>query len=185
MYELYTRFTETFKDFNERNPDYLFTCINALFNDETKTNSLIKSLKSLFNIYEIAGETEDEFKVFFEDCLNLHYPYYSELIKNYELKFDYTTATTRTFEDSGTQNINVDADNDDYDLPNRKVDDINGYKTAHNDNTETTTSSTNNTRTETYNDMYITMKNQYLRQLRDCYREFAEQFRDCFLHLYF
>lgn len=198
--QLFARYSESFNEFLNNYPTYLTDTIS--FGTSEQTKSLIDMIKSVWNIYEISGETEDEFKVFFSDTFNEFKDYYLDIITNYEKSFDYTiankkirtlTETENTKENgNNTRKVTDDGLNTKYDLPNKpttteypttKISDTNenndnsAYSSAKDKGKDTTD-------TTIYNNEYIKLKNEYLKQIKSYYHEFAMKFSDCFVHIY-
>ena len=72
--ELYAKYTETFNQFLKNYPTYLDDTIS--FGTTAQATSLKEMITNVWNIYEISGETEDEFKIFFENTFNEFKDYY-------------------------------------------------------------------------------------------------------------
>ena len=197
--ELYAKYTETFNEFLKNNPTYLNDTIS--FGTTAQSTSLIEMITNVWNIYEISGETEDEFKIFFENTFNEFKDYYLDIINNYEKAFDYSTANkkvrilgeTEGTKDNGTtaRTTTDSAFNIKYDLPNKPTTEYPSNKITDTDNatdnsqyssTKDKTKST--TDTTTYSMEYIKLKNEYLKQIKSYYYEFAMKFKDCFIHIY-
>lgn len=135
------------------------------------------------------------------DTFYQHVNYYLELAKSYYKKFDFTTANKRRVhrEDSGTTQVNTSTEsegkteNDTYGLPNKKVDNLkDGYLTNVEkgtsrdaaDSTREGSSSLASDVVTTYDNEYLDLKRQYVRQMRNLLLEFVDKFEDCFLHVY-
>ena len=168
----YTKYTMTYKEFCSFNQEWIDEVISLSTSE--KSQKLKDAIYNTFAIYEISGETIGEFKEFFKDTFNLHKDYYEELITNYEKEFDYASAIRSK---SGSKTTNQDIE---VELPNKVIDEDDIYKYPNNGSKGTVQS-------ENWNDNpseFIRLKNQYLRQIRNCYNEFAMKFSDCFIHIY-
>lgn len=182
------KYTMAFHDFLANNPDWLTK--NLILDTDEHTNAFAEMLEAVWGIYEIAGSTDDEQKMFLKDTFNRHKAYYIEVLNAYEKEFDYTVANTHrhTFNNTNTV-VRSGADTDVHsDLPNKVVapDDYEDYPSAadiHKAGT-TDTNTSSGTSTTYYDNEFLDMKRQYMRQLRNVYEEFADRFSDCFIHLF-
>lgn len=161
---MYAEYTITFNDFVEENKEWFEQTI-ALSTTE-RTGALQLALLSRWRFYEVAGETIQQQKLMMEDVLKQHKRYYEEMITNYDKDFDYATAVDVTSEQ---KSIHVE-------LPNKKIDtnDIYSYPSAGD--------KVNSTRTDKAR--FLALKQQYLNQVQDLYRDFANRFTDCFIHMF-
>ena len=164
----YSKYTMTFYEFCDMYDDWLTQTL--VMSTPSRSSALISALKHRWNIYEISGETIDEFKLFLKDTFEYEKKYYEDLITEYDKEFDYRLGTTKTVTSNG-KSIGVE-------LPNKIIspDDIFDYPSdaAKDENVVSTDDKS----------IFLTMKQRYIRQLRNCYNEFAEKFSDCFIHIY-
>lgn len=204
------RYTKTFFDFNKDNPTFLPTLIND-FIDSDHSNKLIDMLKARFNFDEIGGETDSEFMRFFTDTYNCYKDYYIERLQNYEKTYDYAQGIIRSRnENYSNQNVNrsnsshdntttetPDFTTTDFELPNRQT--TNEYPTSKTkrggsgttrdagsgSNSGSQNSSGSRSVTETYNERFLDLKEQFMKQIKSIYLEFANRFVDDFVQIYF
>lgn len=157
---------------------------------------------SLWNFYEINDNDKSIFIQTLQDTYNEHRDYYKELLTNYLKEYDYSTGnrhtTTRNDSESTSKTRTSSGSNyngrKEYDLPNKTVNpsDESGYLTGKVINTETSedtseeegNSEVNGTTTTVYGEQFLRLKREYLNQIRNIYREFAQRFSDSFLHIY-
>lgn len=169
---------------------------------DSPTVTLYEVFCSKYRYYEV-NESQD-ISVFAQsvyDTFMEHKDYYYRLALAYYRNFDFTTANKRRVhrEDSGTTQVNTstesegNTENDTYGLPNKKVDNLkDGYLTnvekgtSHDaaDSTREGTTSLASDVVTTYDNEYLDLKRQYVRQLRNLMLEFVDKFEDCFLHVY-
>ena len=157
---MHAEYTMTFKDFVNDNTDWFAQ--NIVLSTAERTGELQLALASIWNFYEISGETIGEFKLMLTDTLNEYKAYYEEMISNYEKEYDYATAISRTDE-----TVHVE-------LPNKQISPTDYYKYP----------SSVDKRTNTDPARFLLLKQQYLSQIRNLYREFASRFTDCFIHIF-
>ena len=164
-------------------------------------NTLVKMLENVYNYYEIGTDEKFTMLLFLRDVFNEYGPYYNELIGNYNKEYDYAKNNKRVVRRNDTLNIagsskldnHTDGKNTEYVLPNKVTDDnyestpsgitkdVNDYKQdkVYDNNT------TRDSETETeFNNEFIDLKNKYLNQIRNVYREFAMKFKECFYQIY-
>lgn len=125
------------------------------------------------NISTLYNNYNDEYNTLFSYTMNCitsfirqWKDYYIEMIDNYEKEYDYQTGITRQVEAKGIA----------VDLPNKKVDDTDIYKYP--------SSGDKTTSVVTDNSKMIYLKKQYMSQIRDLYIEFANRFKDMFMHIF-
>lgn len=162
---------------------------------------LIIDIKARFADYEMVEEDENTIFNYFRDIFEEHYSYYANLLYNYRKDYDYATGNKRVV--TRTDNINIQGQRDiegnddskhtDYELPNKVVDenyestpsaiskDKSTSKTSNTYNNDTSHSSSVETE---YKNEFIDLKNKYLAQIRDVFREFANKFGLCFQLVY-
>lgn len=166
------RYTETFLQFQENNPTALENIIVMSTTD--RSNALISMLKAKYNVYEISAPNEALFIQYLKDTFNEYKDYYEELLDTYDKKYDIDDLNKRIVESE----ITPDLVEEHIDLP----------RSSATNNIPTTidkskgSSSTESTTTDM--STLISLKNQYMRQVRNIYNEFAIRFMDCFLHIY-
>lgn len=161
---------------------------NIKFNgDDNKSNSIRNMINSVWDMYEISGETMGEFQLFLLSTFNEYQSYYKELLDNYEKKFEWDTkGLTRTTTSNRTGSSTDNSEGITVDLPNKVIDkaDYFKYPSGADKGTANNSSTSDETRTVTMNDNFIFMKNQYMNQIKNLYREFALKFSDCFVHIF-
>lgn len=163
--------------------------------------TLIIDIKARFADYEMVEEDEDTLFNYFRDIFEEHYSYYANLLYNYRKDYDYATGNKRIVTRSDNINIqgqrdiegNDDSKHTDYELPNKVVDedyestpsaiskDKSTSKTSNTYNNDTSHASSVETE---YKNEFIDLKNKYLAQIRDVFREFANKFGLCFQLVY-
>ena len=124
--------------------------------------------------------------------------YYKEIIDNYTKEYNYALNNKRvvTKQDalniSGNNTISGTGSNTDYELPNKVIPE-NQYRNTptsitdnENSSSKTYQNATSRTSTNTteFNNEFIDLKNKYMNQIRNVYREFAMKFKDCFYQIY-
>lgn len=189
-------FSIFYKDMLSVIGDYLKTFLHD-FDDSDELYSMIKSK---FQYYECVVGDINMFFNFMTDTYYEYYQYYQELLTNYNKQYDYALGNKRTVSrmDSSTTNKtgwNYDENNTEnkhYDLPNKTVNDPDGYMTSKsksedvldNKNGEDTTNAYNSSVVTTYDNEFLDLKRKYLAQIRNVYSEFADKFKDCFMKVY-
>lgn len=182
-------YTESFHEFNSHNPSWLSETLQLDTTDHT--NAFCDMLISMWGVYEIAGETEDEQKLFMLDTFNQHKQYYLELLTNYEKEFSWwLDGYKRTVSHTGTSTVTASGKDTELhiDLPNKVVssDNYENYPSTV-DVTKpgsTTTTTPNLTTTYENTEEFISKKREYMNQIRNIYAEFASRFYDCFLGVF-
>lgn len=157
MYNLYTRYTKTFRDFLVDNPDFLNDVIDD-FIDLDHKEKLISHIKAKYNYYEIGGETDSEFYMFMKDTFDEYKDYYIQMISGYEdnisvmdlIKKEYTLTTQGdvSTDEQGTETTTNTG-------TNTREENINGSIT----NSGNTTTSTNGDDTTLTTDIDLPNKN--------------------------
>lgn len=181
------RYTETFLDFIEKNPTWLKE--NLALSTSERTSSLTNMLRYVYGLYEIAGETEGEEKEFLLEDFNEFKDYYEELLDNYTKKFNFETGISNSSTSNYNHESNDNASNTNMhvELPNKKISN-NIFDYPDNADKETNdkkiTSEDNKVTTSVSNDKYITLKNEYIKQIRNVYKEMCDRFKDCFIMIY-
>lgn len=169
----------TFNKFYLLNRKWGIIIINDIFKDFKDSEGLYDMFVSMYNEEQISVPcyyqddiTQDDFnKVvnifsrYVQYVTNEFVDYYNEMYDNYKKEFDYTLGITNSVE---TEGINVD-------LPNKKIDSESIYSYP--------SSGDKGKSVYTDNSKFLSMKRQYLSQIRDLNREFARKYKDCFLHI--
>lgn len=183
-----SKFTIAFHDFLALNPGWLVK--NLKLDTDEHTAAFAEVLEAVWGIYEIAGSTDAEQKLFLKDTFRKHRDYYIEVLNAYEKEFDYTTANTHRHTYTNNSSVTHSGSDTDVhsDLPNKVVapDSYEQYPTSADIHKAGTTDATTSGGTSTtyYDNEFLDMKRQYMRQLRNVYEEFANRFDDCFIHLF-
>lgn len=185
------------------------TLLDALKEDETLLDGFILSneeqtinfketFKSMYNLYDIGGETIGLFKLMIENRFNLKKRYYQDLLNEYNKEIDYLDGyvENETLIDSSTDNGTSSSssntnDNDTiYDLPYKQTENMYATKKNTGDrnstlqNTSENTKSKNVTRNKKGSVNVLEQKIKYLKYIRNIYEEFAKEFKDCFVLVY-
>lgn len=178
------------------------TGIQAIFLNFNHDSDLYNMFLSMYRYYEICDEDDTVFISCISDKFNEYKAYYKELYDNYTKEYDYAVGNKKVVSRSDTSHsesddnvVSSNASTDkQYDLPNKVVDpdEENGYLTGK--DTHDGSSSVNNTTdhdstygstiTTEYKDEFLTLKRQYLNQIRNLYHEFCEKFKECFIQIY-
>lgn len=167
-------------------------------------NTLLTMIYSIFAYYEIGSDEENhkydfsEFKDFMLNVCSEYADYYKEVIENYTKEYNYALNNKRvvTKQDalniSGNNTTSGTGSNTDYELPNKVIPE-NQYRNTptsindtENSSSKTYQNATSRTSTNTteFNNEFIDLKNKYMNQIRNVYREFAMKFKDCFYQVY-
>jgi len=165
------RYTQTLYDLRKTDPNF-FDFID--FIDSDHSAELVSAIKAMWDIYEIAGETPGEQHKFMLDTFNEFKPYYVEKITEYDKKLDWINFHISTIGVEGTD-TNLHSE-----LPNKQIsaDDYFAYPT------DTNKDNTNSTTTATDPSKLMSLRRQYLSQIKDYYREFALRFSQDFIHMF-
>lgn len=142
--------------------------------EEDDANVMVSTLKAKYRDYDFAYTSEGDCKDAIDDIITLNGNYYKEMLSNYKKEFDYTSGITKTTTNEGENTELL------VDLPNKVIDSNDYFKypsNANNDKQSLTVTQTDPSR-------MIYLKNQYLRQVRNLYDEFAEKFRILFMNTY-
>ena len=184
---------------------YAYILQQQVFNqspfDNTKAQKLFSELISVFRYYEIGSDDDTEFLQFLTDVFKEYSQYYYDIISNYEKEYDYALNNKRVITKNDKLNMvgntNVVNENKDkqteYQLPNKVIDD--SYRSTpsnivdtdsknNNDKNYTNDTSRDTVTTTEFNNEFIDLKNKYMNQIRNVYREFAMKFKDCFYQVY-
>lgn len=195
LYTLYSYCSITLYDALKQVPDLLS---NLTMKTTEQTNMFLETFKSMYNLYDIAGETIPLFKLMIENRFNLKKTYYQKLIDEYEKEFDYMEGIVEnetisdTTNDTGTSNsTSTSGDNDTiYDLPYKQTNTTYATKKLENSrNSDLTNTSESNkqkdiTRTKSGGVNTLEQKIKFLKYIRNIYEEFCKEFRDCFAIIY-
>ena len=157
---MHAEYTMTFKDFVNYNTDWFSA--NIKLSSAERTGELQLAISSMWDFYEIAGETIGEFKLMLLDTLNEWSAYYEEMLNTFEKEFNANDWQKKTDE-----TIHVE-------LPNKQISPTDYYKYP----------SSVDKRENTDPARFLLIKQQYLSQIRNLYREFASRFTDCFIHIF-
>lgn len=170
--------------------------------DGALTKELWSMIMTKYRYYEINDNDEQVWLQCMKDIFDEYRTYYLDVAFNYYRQFNIDLSTKRIVErnDSsvaikdGESTYSADNDTKTYDLPHRQVDDptSSGYMTDKTVNTDSSTTSDSskaenayNSKVETTNNRdFISLKTEYLSQIRNLISEFAERFSDCFIQIY-
>lgn len=207
---LNANFTMCFKDVYEQYPTVLD---DIQMSTDSRTELLVEMLKSRFDIYEIAGETISEFKLFITNKFKSYVKYYEEMLDAYEEEFDWKLGNVDTLNladtDGNTRTVTpasvryayteprTDSTSEDYDLPRQATSENRpSSKTVSRDSevrVETGYVSGNDTIVDTggkthtgtrSNVNLVEQRTKFMSSVRNLYSEFADKFTPCFLQIY-
>lgn len=165
-------------------------------------NDLLDHFRATYRYYEICDKDESVFSQAVVDTFREWHEYYEQLYTAYQndINFEDIAKKISTRADASNNTTNAMGANEghtttrEYDLPNKVIDpdSEDGYLTGKNkSDTNNTANSTevrsnqytsNNTSTD--NRMFIRLKEEYLRHIRDIFEEFTNKFEDCFIHIF-
>ena len=175
--ELYTRYTITLHDALIDNPDLLD---GLVMSTADRTSKLKEMFISRWDIYEIGLETINLFKL----CINNKF---NTLVDAYETKINMLDGKKFSITTTRNKTINTDGNNEslNYDLPRTvqaesKPSSKSSSNSANNSNEDST-----ETITQTGNENVIELKKEYMKIIKNIYLDFAEDFKTCFLDLYY
>ena len=187
----YAKYTMQLRDVLKLYPTILD---NLHFDTEEDTNKFISMFKSKWAIYEIGGETIDEFQTFIENVFNEYKDYYEEMLRAYKTEINMLDGikTNITFVDTKNEETELhtegDSENKQYGLPNKTT--STDYMTSK-DRVNTSgneqysgTTTRNNTINRSGGVNVIELKREYMNLIRNLYSEFADKFQKCFITLY-
>ena len=192
------KYTKLFKDISDESVHLITTLMNTF----GTSGELYNHVVARFRYYEICDEDEDIFVQCISDTFTEYKEYYTQRLTAYNNDISFTDILKRissrtdgsTSHEEGSASGTGSGTNKEYNLPNKLIDpqNENGYL-SNKDTTDTSTSGsderdreseyTSETETKDNRD-FISLKEQYLKHIRDIYEEFAEKFKDCFLHIY-
>lgn len=165
------RFTMTMYDARQADPTFW-----DWLDWSSRTEDFKAMLISMWDVYEISGETINEQKKFMLDTFNEYKDLYEERLTNYEKNIDWlpedgVLSSSRTHGD--TSEVHVE-------LPNKQIDpnDIFSYP---NDGVKTTPDVTTDDKSISEQ---LAIRRSYLNQIKNYYREFALRFATCFIHMF-
>lgn len=183
MNTLSASYTMSHYEFRHLTEDWFNHLFDAFTGDDEDIKAAMYDVfNGLYDIKEISGETIAEQKIFLESVFKTHYRYYKEILTNYMKEWDYRTGGKKITEFS--RKGSNDSSSISVDLPNKKIDEDNIYKYPNaGDKGESTSESSGNT-TVTDTSAFISLKREYLEQIRNVFEEFAYRFDDCFLSIY-
>lgn len=186
------------------NATALLQAFSEILDSSDIANNLLTMIGSIFAYYEIGSDEEDhkypnsEFKDFMLQVCSEYGNYYKEVIENYYKEYQYELNNKRVVTKSDALNISGNnttsgtGSNTDYELPNKVIPE-NQYRNTptsitdnENSSSKTYQNATSRTSTNTteFNNEFIDLKNKYMNQIRNVYREFAMKFKDCFYQIY-
>ncbi|MBO7691182.1 MAG: hypothetical protein J6T10_00930 [Methanobrevibacter sp.] len=204
------KYTKLFRDWLISNPelspltDYgeiLLAYMSSSSFTSDMSSDMVNMLSSVYRYYECGSNDNEEMLQFLKDTFDEYKDYYYELIINYKKEYDYALNNKRVVTKKDELNMlgNTNVVNDDknkqteYQLPNKVVDENyrstpstivdNDSKTENNKDYSNNTTRDSSTTTE-FNNEFIDLKNKYMNQIRNVYREFAMKFKDCFYQVY-
>ena len=191
-------------------PNYikLQSDFRTIIGDNDMADDLLAMIYNVFAFYEIGSDEtnhnylDSEFADFIKQTCGEYAKYYKEVITNYRKEYDYALNNKRvmykTDELNMVGNTKIDTENNgsstDYQLPNKVVDEERYRSTpssiTDNDNKGSSDKQYDNNTTRVsehiteFNNEFIDLKNKYMNQIRNVYREFAMKFKDCFYQIY-
>lgn len=161
-------YTMSFLEFVATNQEWFEETM--VLDTEEHTASFQTMLHSVWDIYEISGETIGEQKLFMVSVLNQYKDYYIEKLNTYEKEYDFTE-DLKDVSSTHTKTLHVD-------LPNKQIDPDDYYTYPDmGDKADGDMDSQSSGR-------FIELKNAYYKQIKNIFEEFAKRFRACFLHIY-
>lgn len=192
------KYTVRYIDFLKDTDNQKWVDDNIVLSTTERSTMLKDAIRAMWGVWEIGGETIGEFEEFMLETLNEHKHYYEQMLDGYDREYDYetglsdVTTSTTTGETDSTGNSATTEKGIHVDLPNKQIDADDIYKYPDSgDSTDTNINTTDNVTSKstgeiirTYNARYLDLKRAYLNQVRDLYREYAERFSECFVHLF-
>ena len=187
----YAKYTIQFRDVLELYP----TLLDELqFTNEDDTTKFIKMLKNKWFIYEIGGETIEEFKTYLTTTFNEYIEYYEEMLNAYKTEINMLDGikTSITYDETKQQDTSLDnsgtSEDKTFGLPNKttSTDYLTERGTINNTARETFSDTTtkNHSIQRTGGVNVIELKREYMNLIRNLYSEFADKFQKCFITLY-
>lgn len=202
----YTMLFSTWLDKVQEGEQYSYgSRLTSYFSDSVFTNDMASDLTSMltaiYRYYECGTEDYDEMLQYLTDTFDEYKDYYYELITNYQKEYNYELNNKRVITKSDSLSMvgNTKVDNDtnnkqtEYELPNKVINE--SYRSTPSTIIDTDSKNTNNkdytndttrdsvTTTE-FNNEFVDLKNKYINQIRNVYREFAMKFKECFYQVY-
>ena len=174
--------------------------IKYILIDFDGTDKLFDMVLSKYALYEnIVGDIFTFYDMF-KDIYNEHSQYYKELLENYNKEYNYALGNKRRTirhdtsigEKGSTRNNSSSDTNDQFDLPNKVVQNPEGYLTSRNKDTFAEAGNYHEDNEHTYDsevsviydNEFLDLKRKYLAQIRNVYSEFAEKFNECFIKVF-
>ena len=187
----YAKYTIQFRDVLELYP----TLLDELqFTNEDDTIKFIKMLKNKWFIYEIGGETIEEFKTYLTTTFNEYIEYYEEMLNAYKTEINMLDGikTSIAYDETKQQDTSLDnsgtSEDKTFGLPNKttSTDYLTERGTINNTARETFSDTTtkNHSIQRTGGVNVIELKREYMNLIRNLYSEFADKFQKCFITLY-
>lgn len=168
------RYTMTLYDVITIEPTFLENIM--FFMDGEHTDKLITEVRAMWDVYEIAGETIGEQRKYMEDTFKEYKEYYAEKIAEYDKKLDWADKTFyEVYTKSESNGTSIHSD-----LPNKQIDPDDYF--AYPSNTDKSGADSEDTTTD--KSKLLSIRRQYLSQIKDYYREFALRFAEDFIHMY-
>lgn len=193
-------FTTLLKDVSAETLLDISNMFSSFIDDERYNNELYDVFMSMYRYYEINDIDEEIFKQCVHDTYNQHVEYYKELWlnynKTYDIKTDNKRITIRSDSSSSSRSESGSSSGSSqdkhYDLPNKTVQSPDGYIddiTKGSDEREhsvegESSNEYDSTVTTQYNNEFLTLKREYLAQIRNVYEEFISKFKECFMLIY-
>ena len=179
-----------------------FTTIDDTLEDESYSAELRNMVIAKFDLYEIAGETLGEQKLFIKRKFEQYGAYWLKLLEAYSEEINWKVSETLSINESGTNNntrtytptvkYKNTTDNEFTDLPRSTASQERPTNKNHNVSTNEVVSGneiTADTGGDTHNNTTTRSRpvddwKKYLAALRNLMDEFADKFRPCFIQLF-
>lgn len=180
---LYAKYTMTLYDLMKQDPFFLdFMELDT----EEHTTKFKEIFKAKWSMYEIGGETPQQFKIFLTQDFKLHKDYYIEKINMYEKDFNLTDGVVSTITSSNENKKTGSVANKEtqYGLPNKET--SNRYPTSKTDMENTRDLEESDTYNQSIKGQLPTyeIKERAMATIRNIYEEFADRFKECFILLF-
>ena len=199
MNNMYSYSTMTLYDVLIEDPTLLD---DLQFETELQTSLFKQAFISRYNLYDIGGETIPLFKLMIKGKFDLNKNYYQQLINEYAKTINYEDGY-KEIETINEENDSTGTSNQDsegitankrtfYDLPYKQTNERYATNETFDDNTSnvntqgrySSNDNKNITKTRTGNVNVLEQKIKYMKFIRDIYRDFVEEFRECFSLIY-
>lgn len=194
----YSVYTMTLLEYLDRQ---LWDMQDLNMGESSRNNAFLDMFTSMYNLCEIGAETPDLFRKMVTDTFNEYKDYYNQLLDAYEKQYDYATGNKKITirsetVDTDTDRISKNIDNNKHteiELPNKQVSNPDDSYPSAIDKDESNSKNVSNAKAKTvreytdtveYKDEFIDLKNKYIEQIRNVYKEFCEKFKDCFMIIY-